>query len=102
MARGFSQQEGERYDGTFSPVATYTSIRAIISLVESMGWNLHQMDVKNYFLNGVYIEQLKVSGYTREKPMYEEGLVWTQASSKSLVQSLSLFSVRGSYPLNSI
>jgi hypothetical protein len=41
IARGFSQKEGEDYDETFAPVARYTSIRAIISLVASMGWNLH-------------------------------------------------------------
>jgi hypothetical protein len=62
VARGFSQKEGEDYDETFAPVARYTSIRAIISLVASMGWNLHQMDVKKAFLNGAieeeaYIEQ---------------------------------------------
>jgi hypothetical protein len=53
MARGFSQQEGEDYDETFPSVARYTSIRAIISLVASMGWSLHQMDVKTAFLNGL-------------------------------------------------
>jgi hypothetical protein len=62
VARGFSQKEGEDYDETFSTVARYTSIRAIISFAASMGWNLHQMDVKTTFLNGaieeeVYIEQ---------------------------------------------
>jgi hypothetical protein len=62
VARGFSQKEGEDYDETFAPVARYTSIRAIISLAASMGWNLHQMDVKTTFLNRaieeeVYIEQ---------------------------------------------
>jgi hypothetical protein len=41
VARGFSQNEGEDYDETFSPVARYTSIRAIISLAASMGWNIH-------------------------------------------------------------
>jgi hypothetical protein len=41
VARGFSQKEGEDYDETFSPVARYTSIRTIISLTASMGWNLH-------------------------------------------------------------
>jgi hypothetical protein len=41
VARGFSQKEGEDYDETFAPMARYTSIRAIISLVASMGWNLH-------------------------------------------------------------
>jgi hypothetical protein len=44
VARGFSQKEGEDYEKTFSPVARYTSIRAIMSLAASMGWILHQMD----------------------------------------------------------
>jgi hypothetical protein len=62
VARGFSQVEGIDYEETFSPVARYTSIRTIISLAASMGWRLHQMDVKTTFLNGeieeeVYIEQ---------------------------------------------
>jgi hypothetical protein len=61
VARGFSQKEGEDYDETFAQVARYTSIRAIISLFASMGWSLHQMDVKTAFLHGaieeVYIEQ---------------------------------------------
>jgi hypothetical protein len=62
IARGFSQKEEEDYDEMFAPVARYTSIRSIISLLASMGWNLHQMDVKTTFLNGaieeeVYIEQ---------------------------------------------
>jgi hypothetical protein len=62
VAIGFSQKEGEYYDKTFSLFSGYTSIRAIMSLVTSMGWSLHQMDVKTTFLNGeieeeVYIEQ---------------------------------------------
>jgi hypothetical protein len=62
VARGFSQVEGVDYDKTFAPLARYTSIRSIIALVASMGWKLHQMDVKTAFLNGgieeeVYIEQ---------------------------------------------
>jgi hypothetical protein len=62
VAIGFSQKEGEDYEETFSPIARYTSIRAIMSLAASMGWSLHQMDVKIAFLNGeieeeVYIEQ---------------------------------------------
>jgi hypothetical protein len=63
LARGFSQVEGIDYAETFDPIARYTSIRMIISLVASMGWRLHQMDVKTTFLNGeieeeVYIEKL--------------------------------------------
>jgi hypothetical protein len=56
MARGFFEKEGEDYDETFGPVARYTCIRAIISLAASMGWNLHQMDVKTAFLNGAIEE----------------------------------------------
>jgi len=39
VARGFSQKEGEYYDETFAPVLRYTSIRSIIYLVASLGWN---------------------------------------------------------------
>jgi hypothetical protein len=70
VARGFSQREGVDYEETFAPVARYTSIRAVMSLVSFMGWRIHQMDVKTTFLNGiieeeVYIEQpqgFEVSG----------------------------------------
>jgi hypothetical protein len=62
VAKGFSQVEGIDYEETFAPVARYTSIRTSIALPASMGWKLHQMDVKTAFLNGeieeeVYIEQ---------------------------------------------
>jgi hypothetical protein len=62
VSRGFSQVEGIDYEKTFAPVARYTSSHTIISLAASMGWRLHQMDVKTTFLNGemgeeVYIEK---------------------------------------------
>ena len=40
-ACGFSEKEGINYEDTFAPVAIYTSIRAIISLVSILGWRLH-------------------------------------------------------------
>ena len=62
VALGFSQIEGVDYDETFAPVARFSSIRAVISVVAEMGWKIHQMDVKTAFLNGllqkeVYLEQ---------------------------------------------
>ena len=51
VARGFSQVEGVDYDETFAPVARFTSIKAVISIVAEMGWKIHQMDVKMTFLN---------------------------------------------------
>jgi len=64
VARGFSQKEGIDYDVIFAPVARYMTIRSIIALAASQGWNLHQMDVKTAFLHGsikeeVYVEQLE-------------------------------------------
>ena len=38
VAKGFSQKEGIDYEETFAPVAKYSSIRTIISLVVEMGW----------------------------------------------------------------
>ena len=62
MAKGFSQKEGIDYEETFALVERYTSIRTIMALASMMKWDLHQMDVKIAFLNGmieeeVYIEQ---------------------------------------------
>ena len=62
VGRGFSQQEGIDYEETFSQTTRYRNFPSLISLAASMGWNIHQMDVKTAFLNGtideeVYIEQ---------------------------------------------
>ena len=60
VARGFSQKEGIDSEETFTPVARYTSIRAIMALAAKLGWKLHQMDVKTTFLNGVVEEEVYV------------------------------------------
>ena len=60
MAREFSQKEGINYEETFSPVARYTSIRTIMALASMMKWDLHQMDVKTTFLNGVIEEEVYI------------------------------------------
>jgi hypothetical protein len=62
VAKGFSQKEGIDFSETFALVARYSSIRAVISIVAELGWQIHRMDVKTTFLNGVieediYIEQ---------------------------------------------
>ena len=60
VACGFSQKEGINYEETFTLVARYTSIRAIMALAAKLGWKLHQMDVKTAFLNGVVEEEVYV------------------------------------------
>ena len=60
VAIGFSQKEGIYYEETFTPVARYTLIRAIMALASMMKWDLHQMDVKTTFLNGVIEEEVYI------------------------------------------
>jgi hypothetical protein len=54
--QGFSQREGVDYEVNFAPMAIYSSIETVISLVVDMGLHVHHMDVKNSFLNGVVEE----------------------------------------------
>ena len=53
VARGFSQKYGIDYEDTFSPVERYTSIRTIMGLASMMKWDLHRIDVKTSFMNGM-------------------------------------------------
>ena len=58
MAKGFSQVEGIDYEDTFAPVGRYSSIISILELSTQMGSQIHQMDVKTAFLNGVIEEEV--------------------------------------------
>ncbi|GKB48386.1 ribonuclease H-like domain-containing protein, partial [Tanacetum coccineum] len=49
---GSSQQLGIDFDETFSPVVKPATIRLVLSFVVSRKWLIHQLDVKNAFLNG--------------------------------------------------
>jgi hypothetical protein len=60
VAKGFSQKEGIDFSETFAPVARYSSIRAVISIATELAWQIHQMDVKTLFLNGVIEEEIYI------------------------------------------
>nr|GEY13798.1 ribonuclease H-like domain-containing protein [Tanacetum cinerariifolium] len=62
VANGSNQQHGVDFDDTFSLVVKPATIRIILSLAVSRQWPIHQLDVKNEFLNGdlsetVYMHQ---------------------------------------------
>ncbi|GJT42683.1 ribonuclease H-like domain-containing protein [Tanacetum coccineum] len=55
VANGSSQQLGVDFDETFSPVVKPATIRTVLSLAVSRQWPIHQLDVKNAFLNKIFI-----------------------------------------------
>jgi hypothetical protein len=45
VAKGFKQWYGLDYEETFSPVVKAVTIRLVLSLAVSQGWELRQLDV---------------------------------------------------------
>ena len=58
VAKGYAQTYGIDFEETFSPIAKMATVRAVIAMAASKGWELQQMDVKNAFLNGDLQEEV--------------------------------------------
>lgn len=92
VAREFPRVEEIDYKETIAPVAQYSSIRLVISIVAEMGWGIHQMDVKTAFLNGIIEEEVYLEHpegfevHARETHVQvEEGPLRAEAGSQGLV-----------------
>lgn len=62
VAKGYVQRYGIDYEEVFAPVARIETIRFLINLAATSGWEIHHLDVKTTFLHGdlketVYVMQ---------------------------------------------
>ena len=69
VAKGYVQQYGVDFEEVFAPVARIETIRLLISLAATNGWEVHHLDVKTAFLHGELKEIVYVSqpeGYRKK------------------------------------
>ena len=66
VAQGFTQVPGVDYVDTFAPVAKFSTLCILLALAASHDWEIHQMDVKNAYLNGKLTETV----YMKQPPNF--------------------------------
>lgn len=75
VAKGFTQTLRIDYQETFAPVAKMISIWVLLSLAINHGWPLHQLEVKNAFLNGDLDKKVYMSLPSGFEKKFGEGKV---------------------------
>jgi transposase InsO family protein len=58
VAKGCSQKMGRDYSETYAPVAKLSTLRILLSVSNSKNLYVHQLDVRNAFLNGLLKEEI--------------------------------------------
>lgn len=69
VVKGYVQRHGIDYDEVFAPVTRLEIVRLLLALAAKHEWEVHHLDVKSAFLNGVIHEEVYVSqpkGYVKK------------------------------------
>ena len=69
VAKGFRQKEGVDFNEVFAPVSKYSSLRALLAVAAVEDLEVHQLDIKTAFLNGILEEEV----YIEQPAGYKEG-----------------------------
>ena len=86
VAKGYSKKFGIDYEEIYASVARFDSIKILIAIAAQLNWNLHHLDVKSAFLNGVIKEDLYV--------MQPEGFVKRGKKSHVLKLTKALYGLK--------
>jgi len=60
VAKGYAPKEGVDYEEVFAPVARMETVKVLLALAAHGNREIHHMDVKSAFLNGVLLEEVYV------------------------------------------
>ena len=71
VAKGFRQKESvdEYFDEVFAPVSKYSTLRALMAVAAVEDLEVHQLDIKTAFINGLLQEEV----YIEQPTGYHEG-----------------------------
>ena len=58
VAKGYTHAHNIDYDETFAPMANMRTVCVVLAVATTRGWHLHQMDVKNAFIQKDLEEQV--------------------------------------------
>ena len=86
VAKGYIQRHGVDFEEVFAPVARIETIRVIIGLAASHGWEIHHLDVKTAFFQG----ELKEDVYVKQP----EGFVVEGSENKVYKLNKALYGLR--------
>ncbi|GJW40046.1 ribonuclease H-like domain-containing protein [Tanacetum coccineum] len=107
---GSSQQLGVDFDETFSPVVKSDIVRTVLILAMSRKWLIHQLDVKNAFLNGdlsetVYMHQppgFVDNRYPHHVCLLQRSLYGLKQAPRAWFQQLAGYATRAGFYHNDI